>query len=115
MTERKRSKAEERAYVQLREQLYDLDAVREQMVRNLMRLKLENMPLEWESTEDRAPTRPHKVRINASYDEDVARFFRSLGAGYQARMNAVLRAYMFGVLSREVRMRRNLDWKGEEI
>ena len=35
-----------------------------------------------------------------AYDADVAKFFRTMGQGYQARMNAVLRAYMLAILSR---------------
>ena len=37
---------------------------------------------------------PAKTPINAKFDSDVVRWFRSQGRGYQARMNAVLRAFM---------------------
>ncbi len=37
---------------------------------------------------------PKKRAIYAQFDEDVITYFQSLGRGYQARMNAVLRAYM---------------------
>ena len=50
-----------------------------------------------------------------TYDEDVAKFFRAMGHGYQARMNAVLRAYMLAILSREIASRKNEDWMGDEI
>ena len=50
-----------------------------------------------------------------AYDEDVARFFRTMGQGYQARMNAVLRAYMLAILSRALPSKRNEDWMGNEI
>ncbi|QQP89571.1 BrnA antitoxin family protein [Skermanella sp. TT6] len=37
---------------------------------------------------------PSKAAINIRLDKDVLDFFKSEGAGYQTRMNAVLRAYM---------------------
>ena len=38
------------------------------------------------------PARP-KERITARFDKDVIEWFKAQGAGYQSRMNAVLRAY----------------------
>jgi hypothetical protein len=38
-----------------------------------------------------------------------------MGHGYQARMNAVLRTYMLAMVSKEIRARADLDWKGEPI
>jgi uncharacterized protein (DUF4415 family) len=44
---------------------------------------------------DNATTeRTRKRAIYAKFDEDVIEYFQSFGRGYQARMNAVLRAYM---------------------
>jgi uncharacterized protein (DUF4415 family) len=38
---------------------------------------------------------PSKKGIYVKFDEDVIAYYKSLGErGYQARMNAVLRAYM---------------------
>ena len=37
---------------------------------------------------------PPKRGIYAKFDEDVIAYYKSLGRGYQAKMNAVLRAYM---------------------
>lgn len=37
---------------------------------------------------------PRKTRIHATIDADVVDWFKSHGAGYQTRMNAVLRRYM---------------------
>ena len=37
---------------------------------------------------------PAKKGIYAKFDEDVIAYYKSLGRGYQAKMNAVLRAYM---------------------
>ncbi len=38
--------------------------------------------------------RPHKVQLSVRLDGDVLGWFRSLGRGYQTRINALLRAYM---------------------
>ncbi len=115
MAERKRTKAEERAYAELQEVLHQLEGVRTDMVLAFERLKFDNMPFEWASVERLAPVRQRKVRIHTSYDADVAKFFRSMGDGYQARMNLVLRTYMLGILSRQVPSRKNEDWTGDEI
>lgn len=37
---------------------------------------------------------PRKKPISIRLDEDVLKFFKQQGAGYQRRVNAVLRAYM---------------------
>jgi hypothetical protein len=42
-------------------------------------------------------------------------WFRALGRGYQPRMNAVLRAYMHAVISKEVERAGDRDWKGDVI
>ena len=73
------------------------------------------MPPGWETVEKENPVRPRKVRITAAYDADVAKFFRMMGLGYQARMNAVLRAYMLAIQSRVLRSKKNEDWIGNEI
>ncbi len=37
---------------------------------------------------------PRKTLLSLRVDSDVVAWFRSQGAGYQSRMNALLRAYM---------------------
>jgi uncharacterized protein (DUF4415 family) len=44
-----------------------------------------------------------KSEISLRLDKDVLDFFRRSGKGYQSRINAVLRAYMIGVMGREKR------------
>jgi uncharacterized protein (DUF4415 family) len=39
------------------------------------------------------PVPPRKAQIALRVDEDVLAWFKAQGAGYQARMNAVLRAF----------------------
>lgn len=38
--------------------------------------------------------RPRKTSLTIRLDEDVLAYFRGTGAGYQTRINAVLRAYV---------------------
>ena len=63
----------------------------------------------------RVPCRPRKTRITAAFDTEVVRWYRGLGHGYQARMNAVLKAYMHAVISKEIEQRGDRDWKGDLI
>lgn len=51
-------------------------------------------PAEWSEIEARHPVAPKKTKMTLHVDEDVAGWFRAQGRGYQARVNAVLRAYM---------------------
>jgi uncharacterized protein (DUF4415 family) len=115
MTDRKRSKAEERAYAALRPALRELRDLEMEMSFEYLKLQLDTMPAAWRWIEGEVPVRPRKVRIHGSYDADVARFFRAMGQGYQARMNAVLRAYMLAILSRALPSKKNEDWMGREI
>lgn len=115
VAERKRTKAEERAFAELQDVLAELEMIRVDMTLRYQRLRFDNMPLDWASVEVANPVRPKKTRITAAYDADVARFFQSMGNGYQARMNAVLRCYMLGILSRELSCKKNEDWMGREM
>lgn len=39
------------------------------------------------------PERREKTQVTAKFDADLVAWFKAQGPGYQARMNAVLRAY----------------------
>ncbi len=110
MTDRKRTKSEERSYSELLGDLIELEAWSRQD-----KLKRATIPPEWHRIEREVPVRPKKVPVSLQLDADVARWFRALGQGHQARMNAVLRAYMLAVVSREIESARDLDWKGDPI
>jgi uncharacterized protein (DUF4415 family) len=110
MTDRRRSKAEERSYGELMRELHELEAWNADR-----KLKERMIPRDWRKLEKTAPTRPKKTRITAAFDADVARWYRGLGEGYQARMNAVLRAYMHAVISKEIERQGDRDWKGDLI
>lgn len=57
------------------------------------------VPTAWREVEREHPVHPRRVKLTLRLDDDVARFFRGQGEGYQARMNAVLRAYMVAKLA----------------
>lgn len=110
MTDRRRTRAEERSYAEMMRELHELEAWNDDR-----KLKDRMIPPDWRALEKTAPTRPKKTRITAAFDADVARWYRGLGHGYQARMNAVLRAYMHAVISKEIERRGDRDWKGDLI
>jgi len=51
-------------------------------------------PEGWALVEEENPVHPPRQRLTLRLDEDVIKWFRGMGCGYQARMNAVLRYYM---------------------
>ena len=55
------------------------------------------IPHEWEMIH--LERNYHKTKITMRIDKDVLKFFRSMGPGYQPRMNEVLRAFMHCRLS----------------
>jgi uncharacterized protein (DUF4415 family) len=36
----------------------------------------------------------HKIHLSVRFDEDVVKYFKKGGRGYQSRMNAILKAYV---------------------
>jgi uncharacterized protein (DUF4415 family) len=52
------------------------------------------VPLDFDWSEAVLVIPPKKKAISIRVDEDVLDYFRKEGAGYQRRMNAVLRSYM---------------------
>ena len=54
------------------------------------------IPEDWHRVEAEIPVSPARRRVTILLDEDVVRFFRAMGRGHQARMNAVLRAFVLG-------------------
>ena len=43
------------------------------------------------------PMKKNKTEIHMRIDTDVLDWFKSQGQGYQTKINAVLRAYAFGI------------------
>ena len=110
MTDRKRTKEQERRYIEL---MIQADQ-NEREFRDLM-LKRRQVPGDWHRLHETAPCVPRKRSLTIRLDEDMIRFFRGLGRGYQARMNGVLRAYMLAVLSKEIEGPGDRDWKGDAV
>jgi uncharacterized protein (DUF4415 family) len=73
------------------------------------------IPKEWRRIH-RTPTGP-KAKLTLRVDEDVVKFFRSLGRGYQEKMNLVLKGFMHARLSEFVEAPEWLDLlaEGEEL
>lgn len=110
MSDRTRSKREEREYTRLMISLREQEAWWEEW-----KYKKKAIPPEWYGLHNATPCQPKKVRVTAGYDADVVRFFRGLGQGYQARMNAVLRAYMHAVLAKEIEGPDDRNSRGDPI
>ena len=69
----------------------------------------------WHAADSRAPVTPPKTKVTVALDADMVAWFRALVRGYQPRMNAVLRAYMHGVIAKEIEQAGDQDWRGEAI
>jgi hypothetical protein len=73
------------------------------------------IPPEWRRIH-RTPVGP-KTKLTLRVDEDVVKFFRSLGRGYQEKMNLVLKGFVHARLSEFVEAPEWLDLlaEGEEL
>lgn len=56
------------------------------------------IPEAWHEIARQTPDRP-KVKVNIGLEEDVVKFFKSMGDGYGPRINAVLKSYMHARLA----------------
>ena len=110
--DRKPTKAERVAEHELEESLFRLSMNRIETDMNTHNLFIDYFPKGWHSVEDNYPDRPKRTRITARFDEDVVKFFKRSGAGYQAKMNEVLRTYMFARLSKYVEVDGDRDRYG---
>ena len=108
--DRKRTKSEERRHTELLIQ----GLLNEQAFRD-WQLKDRQVPGGWHTLHFDTPCVPVKKQLTLRLDQDVLRFYRGLGRGYQARMNGVLRAYMLALLSKEIQQPEDRDWKGDTI
>ena len=62
--------------------------------RMIDRLTQDTIPPEWHTLTWDIETRPKKQKITLYIDQPVAKFFKSMGTGYQARINHLLATYM---------------------
>lgn len=100
--DRKPTKAERVAEAEMEACLRRVSLHRMEIEVDTQKLYHDNFPKGWYSMEDRFPERPKTTRITARFDEDVVKFFKRSGAGYQAKMNEVLRMYMFARVAKYV-------------
>lgn len=110
MTERKRTKREARSHAELLAELEEMEAWWRDR-----QLKERAIPPDWYRLEETAPVRPRKASLTLRCDADLVRWYRGLGRGYQTRINAVLRAYMLAVISKEIEGRGDRDSAGRAI
>ncbi|MEL6998388.1 MAG: BrnA antitoxin family protein [Pseudomonadota bacterium] len=59
----------------------------------------ETVPAEWFHLHKDTPTTVRKTKMTLSLDQDMADWYRSLGRGYQRRMNMILRTYMAAIVA----------------
>ena len=97
MTSAKRSKTEELSFDRM---LDDLD----EQLADIQRLKRSRdlVPPGWRRIARETPIPPPKTKLSLKLDTEMVDWFRSLGRGWQPRMNAVLRAYMHAVIAKAV-------------
>ena len=67
------------------------------------------VPEEWHEIAQRRHPKA-KVRMTVGIDEDVVRFFKSMGPGHGPRMNEVLRVFMHGRLAGVIRGADTVDY-----
>jgi uncharacterized protein (DUF4415 family) len=71
-----------------------VDALTDEEIEAAIRKDPNAVPLDFDWSEAVLVIPPRKRAISIRLDEDVLDYFKKEGAGYQRRMNAVLRSYM---------------------
>jgi uncharacterized protein (DUF4415 family) len=71
-----------------------VDALTDKEIEEAVRNDPDAVPLDVDWSEAVLVIPPKKHAISIRVDEDVLDYFKKQGAGYQRRMNAVLRSYM---------------------
>jgi uncharacterized protein (DUF4415 family) len=71
-----------------------VDALTDEEIETAVRSDPDAVPLDVDWSEAILVIPPKKKAISIRLDEDVLDYFRKEGAGYQRRMNAVLRSFM---------------------
>ena len=110
VTDRMRTNAQERAHVKM---MIELDRMERDIADARLRGAL--IPNGWRGLDEAAPVKPRRKKVTVALDEDLANWFRRLGAGYHGRINAVLRTYMLALISKEVLSVGDRDRHGDEI
>jgi len=82
-----------------------LDALTDEQIEESIRNDPDAVPLDFDWDEAVLVIPPKKKAISIRVDEDVLDYFKAEGAGYQRRMNAVLRSYMQQKKSKKTKKR----------
>jgi uncharacterized protein (DUF4415 family) len=107
---RKRSTAEERSLARMIDGLEDMETDLE-----LMKRTRGIVPAGWSRAHKAAPCHPPKVKTTLRIDREVFDWYRSLGVGYQRRMNEVLRCYMHAMILKHIEQSGDRDWKDDPL
>jgi uncharacterized protein (DUF4415 family) len=71
-----------------------VDALTDEEIEEAVRNDPDAVPLDFDWSKASLVIPPKKKAISIRVDEDVLDYFKKQGAGYQRRINAVLRSYM---------------------
>jgi uncharacterized protein (DUF4415 family) len=71
-----------------------VDALTDEEIEEAVRQDRDAVPLDFDWSKAVLVIPPKKKAISIRVDEDVLDYFKKQGAGYQRRINAVLRSYM---------------------
>lgn len=71
-----------------------VDALTDEEIEEAVRKDPDAVPLDFDWSEAVLVIPPKKKAISIRVDEDVLNYFKKQGAGYQRRMNAVLRSFV---------------------
>lgn len=70
-----------------------------------------SLPEGWQGLESTHPVRRAQTRVTLRLDEDMVKWFRRLGSGYQKRINEILRIYWTALVSGRI----DSHWNEETI
>lgn len=92
-------KTQEQAYERMHHDM--MNSHRHSQIGTFLR---ENLPLEWHLLEIDHPVWEKKEKVTLYLDRSVARLFKGMGQGYQARINHLLRTWMQMKIAQEVEL-----------
>ena len=78
-------------------------------------LKARGLPEAWDDLAWALPAEPAKVRVKLKLQTEVADWYEGFGIACADQINAVLRLYMLGILSREIDTPEHFDWRGVPV
>lgn len=95
-SERRLTATQEKARLEL---VREAEKARKFLEYQKMRMGL--IPEDWRAEAQEIEEKREQIRVTLAIDEDVAKWFRRMGKGYQAHVNNVLRMFMLNVITKE--------------